>query len=77
MGNPLGVYETNCKVKYVKYLLLGKLWAPSDLLFLEWSYYKEMKENEFVWAVPNSDQLKINAHWHLGSLIAAQKFLGN
>ena len=38
MGNPLGVYETNCKVKYVKNLLLGKICPPSDLLFPEWSY---------------------------------------
>ena len=38
MGNLLGVYETNYKVKYVKNLVLGKIWAPSDLLFLEWSY---------------------------------------
>ena len=34
MGNPLGVYETNYKVKFVKNLLLGKIWPPSDLLFL-------------------------------------------
>ena len=38
MGNSLGVYETNYKVKQVKNLLLGKIWPPSDLLFLEWSY---------------------------------------
>ena len=38
MGNPLGVYGTNYKVKKVKNLLLGKIWHPSELLFLEWSY---------------------------------------
>ena len=38
MGNPLGVYETNYKVKKVVNLSLGKIWPPSDLLFLEWSY---------------------------------------
>ena len=38
MGNPLGVYETNYKVKKVQNLSLGKIWPPSDLLFLEWSY---------------------------------------
>ena len=38
MGNPLGVHETNYKVKKVKNLLFGKIWPPSDLLFLEWSY---------------------------------------
>ena len=38
MGNPLGVYETNYKVKKVQNLSLGKIWPPSDLFFLEWSY---------------------------------------
>ena len=38
MGNPLGVYETNYKVKKVQNLSLGKIWPPSDLLFQEWSY---------------------------------------
>ena len=36
MGNPLGVYETNYKVKKVKKILLRKVWPLSDLLFLEW-----------------------------------------
>ena len=35
MGNLLGGYETNYKVKKIKNLLLGKIWPPSDLLFLE------------------------------------------
>ena len=34
-NNPQGVYETNYKVKKVKNLLLGEIWPPSDLLFLE------------------------------------------
>ena len=38
MGNPLGVYKTSYKVRQIKNLLFGKIWPPSDLLFLEWSY---------------------------------------
>ena len=38
MGNLLEVYETKYKVKKVINLVLGKIWPPSDLLFLEWSY---------------------------------------
>ena len=35
MGNPLRVYETNCKVIKVNNILLGEIWPPSDLLILE------------------------------------------
>ena len=38
MGSPLGAYESNYEVKKFKPLLLRKIWLPSDLLFLEWSY---------------------------------------
>ena len=38
MGNPLEVYGSNYKVKKVKNLSFGKIWPPSDWLFLEWSY---------------------------------------
>ena len=54
MGNPLGVYETNYKLKKVKNLLLGKTWPPSDLLFLEWSYCTEL----------DSKTTKTKVRWH-------------
>ena len=38
MGYPQGIYKPNHKVKKVKKILLGKIWPPSHLLFLEWSY---------------------------------------
>ena len=38
MGNHLGVYKTNYKVKKVKNLLFGNICPPSHMLFLQWSY---------------------------------------
>ena len=38
MGNPPEVYETKYKVKKIINLVLGKIWPPLDLRFLEWSY---------------------------------------
>ena len=51
MGNPLGVQETNYKVKKVKNLLFGKIWPPTDLLFLELSYCTRKKTTTY----PDSD----------------------
>ena len=63
MGNPLGVYGTNYKVKYVKNLLLGKIWPPSDLLFLQWSYCISLQWNT------NSRKLFHNIVWLTNSTV--------
>ena len=52
MGNPLGVYETNYKVKKVQNLSLGKIWPPSDLLFLEWSHCTLKQTCDIILGLP-------------------------